>query len=67
VPLHVVVMAGRGLTASALLLVLIHRSTWKGNSQKFACRILHRSPSRSREGGFWGHLRPVYEAYMLWC
>jgi hypothetical protein len=46
---------------------LIHSSAWKGNSRKFGCTILHRSPSGSREGGFWGHLRHVCEAYMLWC
>jgi hypothetical protein len=46
---------------------LIHRSAWKGNFRKFACRILHRSPSGSREGGFWSHLRHVCEAYMLCC
>jgi hypothetical protein len=29
---------------SAVLLTLIHRRAWKGNSPKFVCRILH-SPS----------------------
>ena len=45
---------------------LIHRSAWKGNSQKFPSRILHRSPSESREDGFWGHSRSVRGIYILW-
>jgi hypothetical protein len=31
---------------------LIHRSAWKGNSPKFRFRIVHISPSESREAGF---------------
>jgi hypothetical protein len=30
----------------------IHRSAWKGNSQKFECTIVHRSPFQRREDGF---------------
>jgi hypothetical protein len=37
---------------TALLLALIHPSAWKKNSQKFTCRIVHRSPSERREDGF---------------
>ena len=33
---------GVTLGAPALLLTLIHRSAWKGNSPKFLCSILYR-------------------------
>jgi hypothetical protein len=46
---------------------LIHPSAWKGNSAKFACTILHRSPSEKREDGFLGHSRRVRKIYILWC
>src|SRR5215203_2284745 len=31
---------------------LIHPRAWKGNSAKFVCRILHRTPSQGLEDGF---------------
>ena len=46
--------------------VLIHRSAWNRNSAKFGFRILHRSPSKRREGGFLGPPRRMSEIYMLW-
>jgi hypothetical protein len=39
---------------SAVLLTLIHRRAWKGNSPKFTCRIVHRTPSSSREDALKG-------------
>jgi hypothetical protein len=44
---------------------LFTRVRGKKNSQKFASRILHRSPSESREDGFWGHSRGVRGIYIL--
>jgi hypothetical protein len=40
-----------GYDAPVLFLAFMHSSAWKGNSQKFICRILHISPSESREDG----------------
>ncbi len=40
-PLRKVVGLIGGLAASALLLALIHRSAWKGNSRKSIYEILH--------------------------
>ena|SRR5215217_2642939 len=36
------VLEGRGVAAPALLLALIHRSAWNGDSRKFISKILHR-------------------------
>jgi hypothetical protein len=44
---------------------LFTRVRGKKNSAKFASRILHRSPSESREDGFWGHSRGVRGIYIL--
>src|SRR5215208_8026365 len=38
----------------------------KGNSAKFACRIVHRTPSKSYEDGLRGHSRREGGDYMLW-
>jgi hypothetical protein len=48
-------------------LTLIHPSSWKGNSRKFGCRILHRFRSERRESGVIDHSGRWSEIYMLWC
>jgi hypothetical protein len=37
----------------------------KGNSPKFACRIVHKSPSESGEDSLQAHSYRVSEVYML--
>jgi hypothetical protein len=65
--------SGRGCCSSRstgrripILLTFIQRSAWKGNSAKFACRIVHKTPHQSCEDGFFGYLRRAGEDYMLW-
>jgi hypothetical protein len=44
----------------------IHPSAWKGYSQKFARRILHRKPPWGRKEGFCGFSPYESGNYMLW-
>ena len=44
-------LEGLGRYASALLLALIHPTSWKGNSRKSICRILHKITGLGTEGG----------------
>jgi hypothetical protein len=46
---------------------LIHPIAWKGYSQKFASKIVHRTSSEGLEDGLPGHPHGVGWAYRLRC
>jgi hypothetical protein len=48
-------------------LALIQPSAWKGDSRKFASKIVHRTSSEGLEDGLPGHPHGVGWAYRLRC
>jgi hypothetical protein len=49
------------------VMVLIHPTSWKGNSRKSAYSIVRRTPPQNRRARSLAHPHSMTDPYMLWC